>query len=187
MRIDDVVPIDVFDVSVPRDEEPPGRSRRLPAWVGAVAAAGAALGLLALAVVTEAGSAADPAPMTTVTTPALIGGAWRIVGIVEHGHPVPVPNVDQDAYLQFDVIGTVAGFDGCNGFGGPARIAGDRVVIGPVASSQVTCPAEHVNQIDDLLTQGAARWGVMGGLLQIKGEQVSLIYRRGPAIPVSAD
>jgi heat shock protein HslJ len=50
------------------------------------------------------------------------------------------------ATLAFPEAGKVAGNGSCNRFFGPAKISGDTIRLGPLASSRMACPEAVMNQ-----------------------------------------
>jgi len=73
-----------------------------------------------------------------LATGDLTGIYWKLVEV--NGRPVLPTPAQQEAYLRFSDDGaTVTGSTGCNGFRGEAEVAGDRVKLGPVASTLMAC------------------------------------------------
>jgi len=80
----------------------------------------------------RAGSPAPPEPLPQ-------GTLWRIrTASGPDGQPRPIPE-DVEATLRFEA-GRVAGTGGCNRFSAECRIDGQRLEIGPIASTMMACP-----------------------------------------------
>ncbi|MCG8542880.1 MAG: META domain-containing protein [Alphaproteobacteria bacterium] len=56
-----------------------------------------------------------------------------------------VPN-KPESYVQFRVQGRLAGLGGCNRFMGGYTLDGDKIAIGPLASTQMACPEPAMTQ-----------------------------------------
>ena len=80
-----------------------------------------------------------PPPAAGGSPPAQLEGAvWRL-------KQLPGPQAAALAQLKRPVTlrlesGRLTGFAGCNNFSGSYQLAGDRLTIGPVASTQMACP-----------------------------------------------
>ena len=51
-----------------------------------------------------------------------------------------------ESYVQFRVQGRLAGLGGCNRFMGSYKLDGDKIAIGPLASTQMACPDPAMKQ-----------------------------------------
>ena len=101
-------------------------------WTRPARLLGAGLLLTACSAVAE-----DPAP----TPAALAGTSWRAMTIA--GAPA-TPGVDST--LTFLTGDSVAGTGGCNRYHGGIAIKGERLEIGPLASTQMACPPAAMAQ-----------------------------------------
>ena len=80
---------------------------------------------------------------TGATAKGLAGSKWQLIlcnngkdGVVS----VNVPTIT----VGFGADGTVNGFGGCNEYGGPYKVAGDTIQVGPLVATQKSC-AEPVD------------------------------------------
>ena len=74
----------------------------------------------------------------TLATGDVTGIYWKLVEL--DGRPALATAAPQEAHLRISDDGsTVTGSTGCNGFRGPAQRSGERVKIGPVASTLMAC------------------------------------------------
>lgn len=101
-------------------------------WTYPACLLGASLLLTACSAVAE-----DPAP----TPAALVGTSWRALIIA--GAPA-TPGIDST--LTFLAGDSVAGTGGCNRYHGGIAIKGDRLRVGPLASTQMACPPAAMAQ-----------------------------------------
>jgi len=71
-------------------------------------------------------------------TNPLSGTTWELVSYGEIDSQIPVlPNVD--ARISFGADEDISGNVGCNGFGGAAKISGNKIVAGPLMSTEMYC------------------------------------------------
>ncbi|MEK0082220.1 META domain-containing protein [Benzoatithermus flavus] len=116
-----------------------------------------ALGTLALPTVLLAPSivAAKPPDGQQAILARLVGTTWRAVSIL--GQPVrPVTGTDflgrpvtvtVASTLTFVSTVAIAGGAGCNRYGGPVRVDGGRLRIGPIVTTLIACaPARVMTQ-----------------------------------------
>jgi heat shock protein HslJ len=68
------------------------------------------------------------------TRPALTETAWRLEDLAGAGIVAEV-----QATLEFTDDGRIGGKGSCNSFGGPVRIGGDTIRVGPLAATQMAC------------------------------------------------
>lgn len=85
---------------------------------------------------TETSPPATPATELPPPPPALTGTAWKVAGI----DGVELPS-DSKASLEFLEGDKVAGQGGCNRFGGPVEISGDKLRFGSLISTKMACAA----------------------------------------------
>lgn len=99
-------------------------------------------------------------------------GHWRLVSI--GGEPVEVPGGEEMApRLTISPGGDLSGFGGCNKFSGRYELDGDRLSIGPIASTKMACP-----RIGDLERQFFAAISDTAGY-RIEGEALALLDEDG--------
>jgi heat shock protein HslJ len=145
----------------------------------------------ALSSVTHWGITNDVLELSTATgekivtyarmAPATVEGPWNITGVNNGSQAVGSTPTGVTANMTFAPDGTVSGFGGCNSFGGGYTVgATDQISIGPLMSSLQACgdPADTFEH--QLLTalQGATKWSVTGGNLELRDD--------GGALQVSA-
>jgi heat shock protein HslJ len=74
--------------------------------------------------------------------------------------------------IEFGTDGTVSGTTGCNQYNGTFTVDGDRLTIGPLATTKLACD-EAANAQEVAVTQalaGATNWGIDSkGDLEIRG------------------
>jgi heat shock protein HslJ len=80
-----------------------------------------------------------PQPAAGGSVPApLEGAAWRLKELPGAQTPA-LAQLSRPVTVRFE-SGRLAGFAGCNNFSGSYTLDGDRLTIGPVASTQMACP-----------------------------------------------
>lgn len=110
---------------------------KLPPFTARVAAPAALLVLLT--------ACATPAPHDAVDRD--VRGAWRI----EQARTEPMYD-KRLARLDFGADGKLAGHTSCNRLSGTYTLDGDRLAIGPVATTRVACARLLMEQEDRVLT-----------------------------------
>ena len=81
-------------------------------------------------------------PVTAQTAPfSLSGSEWLLEDLGGSG---VIDNIQ--ATLTFPEAGRIAGNASCNRFSGAAQVSGDRVKLGPLASTRMACPEAVMNQ-----------------------------------------
>jgi heat shock protein HslJ len=101
--------------------------------------------------------------------PSLAGLNWNVTGFNNGRQPVVGPVLAATLTLQFR-DGTVQGSAGCNTCRAAFTGDGDRLVIGPAATTRKACAGEGVMQQERefLAALGAATtWALHGGLLGV--------------------
>jgi heat shock protein HslJ len=82
----------------------------------------------------------QPVPANTIPF-SLTGSEWLLEDLAGSGV------IDRiQVTLSFPEAGKVAGNGSCNRFFGPAKISGDTIKLGPLASSRMACPEAVMNQ-----------------------------------------
>ena len=136
-----------------------------------------------LGLVTHYQVAGDVLTMTSATAetvltysrmaPATVDGPWNVTQVNNGNAGVePVPT-GVSANMTFNADGTVEGFGGCNSFSGGYSLGdNNKISIGPLMSSLKACgdPADTFEH--QLLTalQGATKWSVTGGSLELRDD-----------------
>jgi heat shock protein HslJ len=123
-----------------------------------------------------------PTPAVGGSPPAPLEGAtWRLQELP--GAPsAALAKLDRPVTVRFE-SGRLSGFAGCNNFSGSYALDGDRLQIGPVASTQMACP-EPGSSIETAVHKalsGTLRYAVVGDDLKATtaaGE--TLRFRRAP-------
>lgn len=111
---------------------------------------------------TPEASAPQAAPAGTgraTLPPDLAGTSWVLQNVA--GRPVLE---DMRSTLAFRPNGQIAGLGGCNGYTGTATVTGERITIGPLATTKMACPQPAMEQearFLDALAK-AERFGVAG-------------------------
>jgi heat shock protein HslJ/uncharacterized membrane protein len=104
-----------------------------------------------------------PAPKAGALTPSPLDGAvWRLTE-PPGTQSATLARLTRPVTVRFD-SGRLSGFAGCNAFSGGYRLDGDRLIIGPVASTQMACeePASAVEQAFHATLAGTLRFEVSG-------------------------
>jgi heat shock protein HslJ len=106
---------------------------------------------------------------------ALAGSEWRPVDLSGAAQRADTP-----VMIQFGGEGKVSGFGGCNRFSGAYRLSGERIVIGPLASTRMACVDEGAMQTEARffrILQAAARFQRDRAKLSLKDEAGAIIAR----------
>jgi heat shock protein HslJ len=134
-----------------------------------------ALGLL-LAGCSTAGSSGEP------TSPAGSGGGaadvagltgvtWHAIAYADASQTIQPVVAGSDPTALFGTDFTISGNATCNSYSGPARIQGNLLQIGPLASTQMACASDALNnQESAFLTALAAAqtWTITAGKLVLR-------------------
>jgi len=98
-------------------------------------------------------AAASNPPASASAPLTLLGTEWLLVDV--NGTP-PLPKVQ--ATLSFVEAGRVAGNGSCNRFTGSVTVSGDKLRVGPLASTRMACLNDNVGAQEDkyLKALGAA-------------------------------
>lgn len=76
----------------------------------------------------------------TSPTISLSDTTWNLISYGPNDNPI-LALEDVDATISFSDDGEIGGNVGCNGFGGSAKIAGNKIFVGPLMSTQMYCEA----------------------------------------------
>lgn len=112
---------------------------------------------------------ADRLVLDPVTAPTLIGTAWHAVGVNNGRGGVASLVAGTEITATFGEDGRVAGRAGCNRYHGPFQADGERIRIGPLASTRMACPP-------DVMEQEAAYLAALGRatVSRIDGDRLEL-------------
>ena len=109
--------------------------------------------------------------------PTLLGVTWSVTGFNNGRHAVVGPLLGTTLTMTFDQ-GQVHGSSGCNTYRAAYTSEGNRLAIGPVASTRKACSAEGVMQQErEFLAalESVKVWTISGGMLDVHradGERV---------------
>jgi heat shock protein HslJ len=100
--------------------------------------------------------------------PRLEGVTWEVTGFNNNRHAVISLVADAPITLSFEQ-GTVSGNAGCNTFWAPYSADGNRVKIGPAATTRKACSEERMGQERAFLAalESAVTWSLEGGVLDM--------------------
>ncbi len=120
------------------------------------------------------------APASGQTAPLSLSGTdWLLEDLGGRG---VIDNVQ--ATLSFPESGRVAGNGSCNRIFGPAEISGDKIKLGPLASSRMACPEAVMNQemkyMEALQSAERFEWKEPYLLVYCKGSDKPLRFTRMP-------
>jgi heat shock protein HslJ len=112
----------------------------------------------------------------------LEGGSWEVTGFNNGRQAVVSPMVGTVMTVAFE-NGVVTGQSGCNTFRATYSTKGDRITIGPAASTRMMCGADVMTQEQQFLKalESATTWTFDGALLHLHradGERVLVGPRR---------
>jgi heat shock protein HslJ len=127
--------------------------------------------VIALVVAACSGSSATPVPVA--------GTSWAMTGFegLAGGLEGMPPT---DVTLAFGTDGTVSGKGACNTFSGPYSTDGNKLKMGPLASTMMLCPgtaAAWENAYFSFL-QGSPNYSVNGDTLELSGASTKVTYSK---------
>ena len=108
-----------------------------------------------------------PSPASGSSPPAPLEGAvWRLKEIMPDPQSATLSRLTRPVTVRFE-SGRLAGFSGCNNFSGSYQLHGDRLTIGPVASTQMACPepGASIEQAFHAALAGTLRFALDGDVL----------------------
>ena len=109
---------------------------------------------------------------TAYTPPALAGSEWNVVNVNNGKQAVVTLVADSKITLNFGADGIVSGNSGCNTYSGGYETAGEKLKVGPLASTRMFCesPAGVMDQEQQYLTalQNAATFEISADTLTIR-------------------
>jgi len=112
----------------------------------------------------------------------LDGTTWEVTGYNNGRQAVVSPITDTQLSVAFEK-GTVTGQAGCNTFRAPFSIEGNRITVGPAATTRKMCAENVMTQEREFLKalESATTWSIDAGLLDLHradGERVLVGPRR---------
>jgi heat shock protein HslJ len=98
----------------------------------------------------------------------LEGATWEVTGYNNGRQAVVSPITDTQLSVAFEK-GTVTGQAGCNTFRAPFSIEGNRIKVGPVATTRKMCAENVMTQEREFLKalESATTWSIDAGLLDL--------------------
>jgi heat shock protein HslJ len=104
-----------------------------------------------------------------------LAGKWRVVEIGGES----IRGELKAPYVEFLAEGRLAGFGGCNRFGGSYEQTGDEIVIGPLAATRMACVGAGMDLEDRFFKgfTGKLRMQRTGGRLELKHEKTVIQLR----------
>lgn len=117
----------------------------------------------------EPGADVPPSGRPGPSEPSLHGTLWRVRAASAAGGPPQPIHDGVEATVRFEA-GRVAGSGGCNRFNAECRVVGERLEIGPIASTMMACP-------DPAMTVEAAVLAALGAAAAWAIEDGSLVLR----------
>lgn len=110
---------------------------------------------------------------------ALDGRPWLLAQLA--GQWVVMADQRRTPQVAFDgPAQRVSGYDGCNRFSGTLRQSGERLKIGPLASTRMACPPSMAPEREFVQAiEAATRWRVAGDRLELyaSGDEPLLVLR----------
>lgn len=115
----------------------------------------------------------------TVDSPTLEGTDWQLTDYAgPDGNTVPVP--DKVAATALFQDGKVTGNAGCNNFNGTYTLDGDKITVGPLATTMMSCgPVQDALEQAFVTAMGkVATWSLAGDTLELKTAEgkVGLVF-----------
>jgi len=102
---------------------------------------------------------------------ALTEGQWLVTGYNNGQQAVVSVAAGSAPTAVFGTDGTVSGNATCNNFSGPYKIDGDKITIGPLASTMMACASEELSAQEAAYLaalQSAATYQVRGATLDLR-------------------
>jgi heat shock protein HslJ len=105
------------------------------------------------------------------TGPALTQGEWHVTGYNNGKQAVVSVAAGSDPTAVFGTDGTVSGNATCNTFNGTYTIDGDKITVGPLATTRMACATDELNAQEAAYLaalQGAATYQIRGTSLELR-------------------
>jgi heat shock protein HslJ len=129
---------------------------------------------------------------TAAATATGLVGTWTVTGVNNGAEAVVSVPEEPVLTVTFGADGSVAGFGGCNQFGGPYISGTDTVGIGPLHATMMAC-GDAVDTVEQQLLaalQASTVWSLRGDQLELRDDggalQVSLVAGAPAASPSPA-
>ena len=106
----------------------------------------------------------------------LVGETWMLEVYNNGKQALVSPLAGADIRLEFREQGTLGGSDGCNRYMSGYRLEGDRLTIGPIATTRMTC--QGPDAVAAQAATYAAALGTVAGY-RIEGRQLTLLDADG--------
>ena len=138
------------------------------------------LGVLALSLLvagcSAGGSSAAPTSLASsgggaAQVAGLTGVTWHAIAYADASQTIQPVASGSDPTALFGTDGTISGNATCNTYNGPAKIQGNLIQIGPLASTQMACSSDALNaQETAYLTSlaSAQSWAITAGKLVLR-------------------
>jgi heat shock protein HslJ len=113
--------------------------------------------------------------------PTSVVGAWTVTQLDNGNQGVEAVPAEPVLTVTFLADGTVQGFGGCNGFGGPYVVGGETIGIGPLNATMMACgdPADTLEAQLIQALEASTAWSLRGDQLELRddsgGLQVGLV------------
>ena len=108
----------------------------------------------------------------------LAGTNWEVIGYNNGKQAVTSVIAGTAITASFGKDGTLSGSAGCNNYGGPYKVSGIQITIGPLASTKMFCsdPAGVMDQEAQFLAalQSAATYQIEGNVLELRTKDGAL-------------
>ena len=99
------------------------------------------------------------------------GVTWHAIGYNNGKQAVSLVAAGSDPTAVFATDGTISGNATCNTYSGSYKIDGDKITIGPLASTMMACASEELNAQEAAFLaalQSATTYGVEGKTLELR-------------------
>ncbi|MFI2369993.1 META domain-containing protein [Streptomyces sp. NPDC018833] len=134
-----------------------------------------------LTLTTEKG---DAIAMTAEQPAPLIGTRWTVDSLVSGETATSLPaGTEGKAHLTIAEDGTVGGSLGCNRFSSTAKVSGDSITLGRLASTRKLCPGPEMDlerELVKVLGQGTVKY-------EVKHRTLTLTASNGKGLAAFAD
>jgi heat shock protein HslJ len=108
--------------------------------------------------------------------PSSVVGDWTVTQLNNGNQGVETVPETPVLTVTFAADGSVAGFGGCNQFGGPYVLGGDTIGIGPLNSTMMACgdPADTLERQLLAALQASTAWSLQGDQLELRDDSGAL-------------
>ena len=100
----------------------------------------------------------------------LSGTSWEVTSYNNGKQAVKSVLVDTTMTANFGEDGTLSGNSGCNEYNGPYKVDGDKIDLGPFASTRMACDQPVMDQETQYLAalETAAKYQIMGNVMEMR-------------------